>query len=62
MRELRLRLETVTPMFLGGANPRGAPELRPPSPIKEVIVLVAGVGAARGVKSAKQAKELANEL
>lgn len=29
--ELKLTLETVTPLFLGGADPRGAPELRPPS-------------------------------
>ncbi|BCX02767.1 MAG: type III-B CRISPR module RAMP protein Cmr1 [Candidatus Roseilinea sp.] len=28
---LTVTLETVTPMFLGGADPRGAPELRPPS-------------------------------
>ncbi|MFN4293822.1 MAG: type III-B CRISPR module RAMP protein Cmr1, partial [Thermoflexales bacterium] len=27
---LTVTLETVTPLFLGGANPRGAPELRPP--------------------------------
>jgi CRISPR-associated protein Cmr1 len=26
-----LQCETVTPLFLGGADPRGAPELRPPS-------------------------------
>ncbi|MBI4494108.1 MAG: type III-B CRISPR module RAMP protein Cmr1 [Chloroflexi bacterium] len=26
-----LTLETVTPLFLGGADPRGAPELRPPA-------------------------------
>lgn len=31
MRELKVTLETVTPLFLGGADPRGAPELRPPS-------------------------------
>ena len=31
MREITLTLETVTPMFLGGADPRGAPELRAPS-------------------------------
>jgi len=24
-------LETVTPLFLGGADPRGAPELRAPA-------------------------------
>lgn len=29
--ELKLTLETVTPLFLGGADPRGAPELRAPS-------------------------------
>lgn len=28
---LTVKLETVTPLFLGGANPRGAPELRAPS-------------------------------
>ncbi len=31
MRELRVTLETVTPLFLGGADPRGTPELRPPA-------------------------------
>lgn len=31
MYELRVTLETVTPLFLGGADPRGAPELRAPS-------------------------------
>ena len=32
MQEVRVKLETVTPMFLGGAEARGAPpELRPPS-------------------------------
>ncbi len=31
MKELRLRLQTVTPLFLAGADPRGAPELRPPA-------------------------------
>jgi len=31
VRELRVTLETVTPLFLGGADPRGAPELRPPA-------------------------------
>lgn len=30
-RSLTVTLETVTPLFLGGANPRGAPELRPPA-------------------------------
>lgn len=29
--KLTVTLETVTPLFLGGANPRGASELRPPS-------------------------------
>jgi len=28
--EIKLSLETVTPLFLGGANPRGEPELRSP--------------------------------
>lgn len=28
---VRVTLETVTPLFLGGADPRKAPELRPPS-------------------------------
>ncbi len=28
MAQLEVRLETVTPLFLGGSNPRGAPELR----------------------------------
>lgn len=28
MQQLSLRLEAVTPLFLGGADPRGAPELR----------------------------------
>ncbi len=31
MRQLTVTLETVTPMFLGGAEPRGKPELRAPS-------------------------------
>jgi len=31
MRSMRVTLETVTPLFLGGAEPRGAPELRAPS-------------------------------
>ena len=31
VREITLTLETVTPMFLGGADPRGEPELRAPS-------------------------------
>lgn len=31
MKEITVTLETVTPLFLGGANPRGAPELRAPS-------------------------------
>jgi len=31
MSEITLTLETVTPLFLGGADPRGQPELRPPS-------------------------------
>ena len=31
MRELSVRLEAVTPLLLGGANPKGSPELRPPS-------------------------------
>ncbi|MCX7683492.1 MAG: type III-B CRISPR module RAMP protein Cmr1 [Anaerolineae bacterium] len=31
MHEVRVRLETVTPVFLGGADPCGAPELRPPA-------------------------------
>lgn len=31
LKEFRVTLETVTPLFLGGANPRGEPELRPPS-------------------------------
>ena len=30
-RSLTVTLETVTPLFLGGADPRGAPELRPPA-------------------------------
>lgn len=29
--ELTITMETVTPLFLGGADPRGAPELRAPS-------------------------------
>ena len=29
MHKLNIVLETVTPLFLGGANPRGTPELRP---------------------------------
>ena len=29
--KLELQLETVTPLFLGGSEPRGQPELRPPS-------------------------------
>lgn len=31
MRQLRVTLETVTPLFLGGADPRDGPELRAPS-------------------------------
>lgn len=31
IRQLTLDLETVTPLFIAGAEPRGAPELRPPS-------------------------------
>lgn len=31
LKSLTVTLETVTPLFLGGANPRGAPELRAPS-------------------------------
>ena len=31
MRQLRVTLETVTPLFLGGVDPRGKPELRVPS-------------------------------
>jgi CRISPR-associated protein Cmr1 len=31
MRALQVQLETVTPLFLGGADARGAPELRPAS-------------------------------
>ncbi len=30
MQKLVVTLETVTPLFLGGANPKGQPELRPP--------------------------------
>ncbi len=29
--QLVVQLETVTPLFLGGADPRGEPELRPPA-------------------------------
>lgn len=29
--QVRVQLETVTPLFLGGADPRGEPELRPPA-------------------------------
>ncbi len=31
MQALRIKLETVTPLFLGGAKPRGSPEIRAPS-------------------------------
>ena len=31
MHKLTVTLETATPMFLGGAEPRGVPELRAPS-------------------------------
>jgi CRISPR-associated protein Cmr1 len=31
LKEFRVTLETVTPLFLGGAEARGTPELRPPS-------------------------------
>ena len=31
MQPFRITLETVTPLFLGGADARGAPELRPPA-------------------------------
>ncbi len=30
-REVRITLETITPLFLAGADPRGEPELRPPA-------------------------------
>lgn len=30
-KSLTVTLQTVTPLFLGGAGPRGAPELRAPS-------------------------------
>lgn len=29
--EIKLSLQTVTPLFLGGSNPKGEPELRAPS-------------------------------
>jgi CRISPR-associated protein Cmr1 len=28
---ITVKLETVTPLFLGGAEPHGEPELRPPA-------------------------------
>ncbi len=31
MPKITVKLETVTPLFLGGAEPRGEPELRPPA-------------------------------
>lgn len=31
MQDITVKLETVTPLFLGGAEPRGKPELRPAS-------------------------------
>jgi CRISPR-associated protein Cmr1 len=31
MKQIRVNLQTVTPMFLAGAEPRGEPELRPPA-------------------------------
>ena len=31
MQKLTVTLEAVTPLFLGGADPRGSPELRPAS-------------------------------
>jgi CRISPR-associated protein Cmr1 len=31
MSKITVKLETVTPLFLGGAEPRGEPELRPPA-------------------------------
>jgi CRISPR-associated protein Cmr1 len=31
MTELLVKLETITPLLMGGANARGTPELRPPS-------------------------------
>jgi len=31
MAKITVKLETVTPLFLGGAEPRGEPELRPPA-------------------------------
>jgi CRISPR-associated protein Cmr1 len=31
MQPFRITLETITPLFLGGADARGAPELRPPA-------------------------------
>jgi CRISPR-associated protein Cmr1 len=31
MTQIRVNLQTVTPMFLAGAEPRGEPELRPPA-------------------------------
>lgn len=29
--KITVKLETVTPLFLGGAEPRGKPELYPPA-------------------------------
>jgi hypothetical protein len=46
-RILTVTLETVTPMFLGGADPRGTPELRVPSVRGGDAVLVAGADPAK---------------
>lgn len=38
MPKITVTLETVTPLFLGGAEPRGEPELRPPFSTRFVIL------------------------
>ena len=47
---VKIDLETVTPLFLGGAASRGRPELRPPKYSRRPALLVArraGWGARR---------------
>lgn len=36
---MELKLETVTPLFLAGADPRGAPELRAAS-VRELLLVL----------------------
>jgi CRISPR-associated protein Cmr1 len=58
MLKITIPLETVTPLFLGGSDPRGAPELRPASFRGALrFWLRALLGASLGVGSLKQVSE-----